>query len=68
MRDVDAAGLSHRQESYYLNGFYAEDAAFFDAVQSGGQPSPGFVECRQSIEIMQCLRQRASEFRAKIFS
>ncbi len=65
VRDVDAAGLSQRQESYFLNGFYAEDAEFFDAVQSGGQPSPGFAECRQSIEVMQCLRQRAVEYRAE---
>ena len=65
VRDVDAAGLSQRQENYFLNGFYAEDAAFFDAVQNGGQPAPGFAECRQSIEIMQCLRQRAAEYRAE---
>jgi predicted dehydrogenase len=63
VRDVDAAGLSQRQENYFLNGFYNEDAAFFDAVQNGEHPSPGFAECRQSIEIMQCLRQRAVEYR-----
>jgi myo-inositol 2-dehydrogenase / D-chiro-inositol 1-dehydrogenase len=64
MQDVDAAELSHRQESYFLGGFYAEDAAFFDAVQAGQPPSPGFTDCRQSVEIMQCLRQRAVEYRA----
>jgi predicted dehydrogenase len=65
VRDVDAASLSQRQENYYLNGFYNEDAAFFDAVQNGEQPSPGFAECRQSIEVMQCLRQRVIEFRPR---
>jgi predicted dehydrogenase len=65
LREVDAAELSQRQESYFLGGFYAEDATFFDAVQNGGQPSPSLSECRQSIEIMQCLRQRAVEYRLK---
>jgi myo-inositol 2-dehydrogenase / D-chiro-inositol 1-dehydrogenase len=62
-RDVSGVDLSQRQESYFLGGFYDEDAAFFDAVQSGGQSSPTLAECRQSIEIMQCLRQRVAEFR-----
>ena len=63
LRDVDVVELSQRQESYLLDGFYDEDAAFFDTVQNGVQPSPDFSECRQSVEIMQRLRQRAGEFR-----
>jgi myo-inositol 2-dehydrogenase / D-chiro-inositol 1-dehydrogenase len=62
VRDVDAVALTGRQESYFLGGFYHEDAAFFDALQNGGRPAPDFSECRQSIEIMQCLRQRAVDF------
>ena len=65
LRDDDAVELTQRQESYFLGGFYNEDAAFFDAVQNGVRPSPGFVECRQSIEVMQYLRQHEAEYRAK---
>jgi len=67
LRDVDAVELGQRKESYFLGGFYNEDAAFFDAVQNGGQASPAFFECRQSVEIMQCLRQRVGEYRREEF-
>ena len=59
---IDAVGLTQRQEGVFLDGFYNEDAAFFDALQNDWQPSPSFAECRQSIEIMQCLRQRCPEY------
>jgi len=62
VRDVDAVALTGRQEGYFLGGFYAEDAAFFDAVQRGARPTPALAECRQSIEVMQCLRQREVEY------
>ena len=60
--DLDAVQFCGRGEDYYLNGFYQEDAAFFDAVQAGIQPAPSFQTCRQSIEIMSCISQRRAAY------
>src|SRR5450759_1336348 len=56
--NLDANQLTQRREAYFLNGFYHETAAFFDAVQAGTQLAHGFQSCRQSIEIMQSLLDR----------
>ncbi len=56
--DLDGHAFTGRQEEYYLNGFYQEDAAFFDAVRSGAQPALDFRSARQSVEIMQGMIER----------
>ena len=56
--DLDVYQLTQRREAYYVNGFYLEAAAFFDAVQAGIPLPHSFLSCRQSIEIMQCLLDR----------
>jgi len=57
------SGLTGRSsESYLLNGFYAEDAAFFDAVQAGIQPRDDLRSARQSVAIMQALRERQTQY------
>ncbi len=56
--DLDGRAFTGRQEAYYLDGFYQEDADFFDAVRSGIQPALDFRSARQSVEIMQCLIER----------
>lgn len=56
--ELDAISFTGRREAYFLDGFYQEDAAFFDAVQAGQQPAPDFQSCRQSVEIMQCITER----------
>jgi predicted dehydrogenase len=60
--EQNAVQLTGRQDDYFLNGFYHEDAAFFDAVQAGRQPLQDFQSCRQSIEIMQGIMQRKTLF------
>ena len=60
--DLDVYQLSQRREAYYINGFYHEVAAFFDAVQAGTYLPHDFRSCRQSIEIMQCLLDRKTLF------
>jgi myo-inositol 2-dehydrogenase / D-chiro-inositol 1-dehydrogenase len=56
--DLDAALLTGRKEDYYLNGFYNQSAAFFDAVQAAQQPLFDFRSARQSVEIMQAMIER----------
>lgn len=60
--DLKATHLTRRSEDYYLNGFYHEDAAFFDAVRAGVQPAHDFESCRQSIELMAALTERKSTY------
>jgi myo-inositol 2-dehydrogenase / D-chiro-inositol 1-dehydrogenase len=45
-------------EDFVLNGFYAEDAAFFDDIRRGHSPQGDIASGRQSVEIAQCLRER----------
>jgi len=60
--DIDASQLAGRREDYFLNGFFQEDAAFFDAVRAGRQPLHDFQSCRQSIEVMQCIIERITRY------
>jgi len=50
------------RDDHVLSGFYAQDAAFFDAVRAGRQPADDFRSARQSVEVMQYLRERKSEY------
>ncbi len=56
--ELDAYQWTGRREDYFLNGFFQEDAAFFDAVRTGQQPIHDFQSCLQSIAIMECLMER----------
>jgi predicted dehydrogenase len=48
---------------FELGGFYRETVAFLDAVAAGRAPSPSLRESRQSVEIAEQIRQRATEYR-----
>jgi myo-inositol 2-dehydrogenase/D-chiro-inositol 1-dehydrogenase len=56
--EISGAQLAGSEESYILNGFYGEDEAFFDAIQAARQPRDDLAAARQSVEIMQALRER----------
>jgi len=60
--EISGAQLAGSEESYILNGFYAEDEAFFDAVQAGSQPRDDLASARQSVEIMQAMHQRQEQY------
>jgi myo-inositol 2-dehydrogenase/D-chiro-inositol 1-dehydrogenase len=60
---VDGAQLAGSAENYLLNGFYAEDAAFFDALQAGERPRHDLHSARQSVAIMQAMRERVDLFK-----
>ena len=62
VNEVDGAQLAGCTENYLLNGFYAEDAAFFDALQAGIMPRHDLHSARQSVVIMQALRERQETY------
>lgn len=62
-RDMTGAELSDGTEMFELNGFYAENAAFFDAIRSGARPVGDLRSARQSVEVAQSIRERRSEYR-----
>jgi myo-inositol 2-dehydrogenase/D-chiro-inositol 1-dehydrogenase len=59
--EISGAQLAGSEESFILNGFYAEDATFFDAVQAREQPPDDLRSARQSVEIMQIMRERQQQ-------
>ena len=46
------------EEDFVSNGFYDENASFFDCIQAGGHPEGGILSGLQSVEIAECIRQR----------
>jgi predicted dehydrogenase len=50
--------LSPGAEDFVLNGFWDEDASFFDDIQQGRSPRCDLQSARQSVEVMQALRER----------
>jgi predicted dehydrogenase len=49
---------------FELGGFYRETVAFLDALAQERVPSPSLRESRQSVEVAERIRQRATEYRA----
>lgn len=63
-RAVDAAELCGGEDHDWLvSGFYAEDAAFFDVARAGRPSEHTFASARQSVAVMQALRERRETFR-----
>jgi myo-inositol 2-dehydrogenase / D-chiro-inositol 1-dehydrogenase len=63
-QDLDAAQVCGSREDFVLSGFYAEDAAFLSAVKAGRTlPEHSFSAARQSVELMQALRERRAGFK-----
>lgn len=63
IRQIDAAQRCGSSEDFVLSGFYAENAAFLQAVKSGLRRSEhDFTSARQSVEIMQSMRERRANY------
>jgi predicted dehydrogenase len=65
VREVSGGDICGSSEIFMTNGFYREDAAFFDAVKAGRQPACDLQSGLQSVEIMDCLRKRTAVYRAQ---
>jgi predicted dehydrogenase len=61
--EAEVTGTGDGDALFELGGFYAQTAAFLEALAQGRPPSPSFRESRQSVEMAQCIRQRCAEYR-----
>lgn len=60
--DLNAVDFSRTTDDSILNGFENENISFFSAVRAGRQPTDTFASCRQSVEVMQAMRERQAEY------
>ena len=58
MDRISGSELSNSSEDFVLNGFYAEDETFFDAIRQGKRPAGDIQSGKQSVEIAQAIRER----------
>jgi hypothetical protein len=62
LQEMTSTEFSSAHDDSILSGFENEDVSFFDAVRDGIQPVNTFASCRQSVEIMQAMRERRAEY------
>lgn len=58
VENINAAEFSASTDDTILNGFEAQAVSFFESVCAHNQPADDFASCRQSVEIMQAMRER----------
>ena len=63
-RELSPAEAAGGAEWFEMNGFYGENAAFFDDIRSGRRPKGDLRSGRQSVEIADCIRRRQQEYDA----
>jgi myo-inositol 2-dehydrogenase/D-chiro-inositol 1-dehydrogenase len=63
-REVAGDSVAERDAPFVHGGFYGEYEAFLVALREGRPPSPSLEEARQSVAVMECIRDRRSEYRA----
>jgi myo-inositol 2-dehydrogenase/D-chiro-inositol 1-dehydrogenase len=56
--------LSGTDEEFVLEGFYGENASFFDDIRAGRRPVDDLRSTRQSVEVAQCIRERRGEYKS----
>ena len=61
-QDIIGTDVCDGCEAPELEGFYAENASFFDALREGRHPTGNLRDARQSVEIAQCIGERRSEY------
>ena len=63
LQDLSGDDLPDGTEGFVANGFYGENESFFDDIRHGRRPAGDLRSGRQSVEIMQCLRERRASYR-----
>jgi myo-inositol 2-dehydrogenase / D-chiro-inositol 1-dehydrogenase len=58
--EMKTGGSDQEETLFEQSGFFAENQAFFDAVQEGRTPSPSVKESWQPVVLMEAIRNRAS--------
>jgi len=61
--EISGTELPGGDETFISNGFYGENAAFFDDLQAGRRPVGDLADARQSVEIADCIRLRKQKYR-----
>lgn len=62
VEDVGGEDLADGVEGFVANGFYAENEAFFEDIRHGRRPAGDVASARQSVAVMQCLRERRGHY------
>jgi myo-inositol 2-dehydrogenase/D-chiro-inositol 1-dehydrogenase len=62
--DVKATEFAATEEGFVLDGFYGENASFFDDIRTGRRPVDDLRSARQSLEVAQCVKNRQEEYAA----
>jgi predicted dehydrogenase len=52
------------EEFFVSNGFYGENAHFFDCIRAGIRPTGDIASGLQAVEIAECIRKRKSSYYA----
>ncbi|NLW49989.1 MAG: Gfo/Idh/MocA family oxidoreductase [Candidatus Brocadiaceae bacterium] len=64
VHDVTATKLAGTDEAFVLDGFFGENASFFDDIRAGRRPVGDLRSARQSLKIAQCMSARRDEYTA----
>ena len=62
VKEITSEEIDGSRERFMTNGFYQEDAAFFDTVKAGRQLDENLQYALQSVEIADCLQRRAEKY------
>ena len=60
--EVTAPEAAGSDEPFVIEGFFGENAAFFDALRAGRRPDGDLRDARQSVEVAQHIRERREEY------
>ena len=60
--DLAGPDVSGGDENHMLNGFYGENASFFDDIRNGIYPKGDLQSAQQSVEIAQATRARQPDY------
>ena len=55
---------AQKEEFFVSNGFYGENAHFFDCIRKGIRPLGDIASGLQSVEIAECIRYRKDSYEA----
>ena len=60
--DVVGSDVAELGERFELEGFYGENASFFDDIRAGWRPAGDLKSARQSLEVAQYMGERRAEY------
>lgn len=61
--EVEGSVLAGCRDEFVLGGFYNENKVFLDDIRIGRKPEASLRDCIQSVEIADCIRNRADSYR-----